>query len=99
MRKFQECLNTKVIANRRVLKFLSELTDQALKNTFKEHIVKLEDYPLSLREMDTEKIKGTKNTFRLRISGNRIIFFADNAEGVVYVTHIEARKRAYNKAG
>ncbi len=49
--------------------------------------------------MDTEKIKGTKNTFRLRISGNRVIFFVDNAEGVVYVTHIDARKRAYNKAG
>ena len=50
----------KVIAHRRVYKFLKELTDQALKNTFKDHIIKLEDYPLSLREMDTEKIKAPK---------------------------------------
>jgi mRNA-degrading endonuclease RelE of RelBE toxin-antitoxin system len=78
---------------------LNELTDQVLKNTFKGHITKLEDYPLSLREMDAEKIRGAKNTFRLRIGGYRVIFFVDNAEGTVYVTHIEARKRAYTKKG
>jgi mRNA-degrading endonuclease RelE of RelBE toxin-antitoxin system len=89
----------KVIAHRRIYKFLNELTDQVLKNTFKEHITKLEDYPLSLREMDTEKIRGAKNTFSLRIGGYRVIFFVDNTEGTVYVTLTEARKKAYAKTG
>lgn len=68
-----------------------------MKASFKEHIVKLQDYPLSLREMDTEKIKGAKNTFRLRIGKSRIVFFVDNIEGKVYVTEIEARKSVYAK--
>lgn len=88
-----------VIAHRRVLKFLSELTDKALKETIKVHIEKLQDYPLSLREMDTEKIKGEKNSFRLRIGKYRVIFLVDNQEGCVYVTSIAARKKAYTKKG
>ncbi len=87
----------KVIAHRRVYKFLNSLTEQALKNNFKQHIAKLEDYPLSLREMDTEKIRGVKDTFRLRIDKYRVIFFVDNSERTVYVTHIEFRKKAYTK--
>jgi mRNA-degrading endonuclease RelE of RelBE toxin-antitoxin system len=49
--------------------------------------------------MDTEKIKGAKNTFRLRIGKYRFIFFVDNAEETVYVTHIETRKKVYTKTG
>ena len=67
----------KIVAHRKVYKFLNEVSDQALKKSFKDHIAKLEDYPLSLREMDTEIIRGVKDTFRLRIGGYRIIFFVD----------------------
>ena len=49
--------------------------------------------------MDTEKIRGAKNSFRLRIGGYSVIFFVDNNEGTIYVTHIEARKKAYTKKG
>jgi hypothetical protein len=48
----------KVVAHRKVYKFLNELSDKSLKVAFKDHISKLEDYPLSLREMDTEVIRG-----------------------------------------
>ena len=89
----------KVIAHRRVLKFLNDSTDQALKSTIKGHIEKLEGYPLSLRQMDTEKIRGAKNTFRLRVRKVRILFFVDSPQGTIFVTHIEARKRASEKTG
>ena len=56
----------KIVAHRKVYKFLKEVSDQALKIAFKEHIAKLEDYPLSLRDMDTEIIRGVKNTFRIK---------------------------------
>jgi mRNA-degrading endonuclease RelE of RelBE toxin-antitoxin system len=47
--------------------------------------------------MDSEKIKGAENTFRLRIGRYRIKFFVDKRDGTIYVTHIEARKKAYAK--
>jgi hypothetical protein len=40
----------KIVAHRNVFKFLSEASDQALKKALIEHIKKLEDYPLSLRD-------------------------------------------------
>jgi len=87
----------KIIAHRKVYKLLNELSDQAVKKSFKEHISKLEDYPLSLREMDAEIIRVFKNTFRLRVGSYRIIFFVDKADATIYVTDIKARKKAYNK--
>jgi mRNA-degrading endonuclease RelE of RelBE toxin-antitoxin system len=87
----------KIVAHRNVFKFLTEVSDRALKKAFKEHIEKLEDYPLSLREMDVEMIRGVKNTFRLRIGSYRIIFFVDKVDATIYVTDIKARKKAYVK--
>ncbi|MGD0994735.1 MAG: type II toxin-antitoxin system RelE/ParE family toxin [Candidatus Bathyarchaeia archaeon] len=87
----------KIVAHRKVHKFLNDLTDQALKKTVKDHIAKLQDYPLSLREMDTEKIHGVEKTFRLRIGKYRIIFFVNKSDNTIYVTDIKARKKAYTK--
>ena len=58
-------------AHRKVCKFLNVVSDQALK----EHIVKLEDYPLTLSDMDTEIIRGLNSTFRLRVGYYRIISY------------------------
>ena len=87
----------KIITHRRVHKFLSSLKDKNLKQTITNHITKLQDYPLSLREMDVEKIKGMDKTFRIRIGKHRIIFYADTKEKTIYVTHAEDRKKAYTK--
>jgi mRNA interferase RelE/StbE len=89
----------KIIAHRRVHKFIRELKDEKLKNTIKDAIAKLEDYPLALREMNTEKVKGLEKTFRIRIGKYRVIFFVDKTERTIYVTHAEARKRVYKKLG
>jgi mRNA-degrading endonuclease RelE of RelBE toxin-antitoxin system len=58
----------KVIAHRRVHKFISNLKDENLKDTIMDHLAKLEDYPITLREMDIEKIKGLEKTFRIRMA-------------------------------
>lgn len=47
----------KVIAHRRVHKFISNLKDENLKNTIKDALTKLENYPITLREMDVERSK------------------------------------------
>jgi mRNA-degrading endonuclease RelE of RelBE toxin-antitoxin system len=75
------------------------MKDENLKNMVKDALTKLEDYPVTLREMDVEKIKGLERTFRIRIGKYRIIFHVDKTEKTIYVTHAEARKRVYEKLG
>ncbi len=40
-----------------------------------------------------------RKDFRVRTIKNKIIFFVKNTEKKIYVTHIEARKKAYEKLG
>lgn len=87
----------KVVAHRRVHKFLSNLSDENFKFAVTCGIAKLDGYPLVLREMDVEKIRGMDKTFRIRFGTCRIIFFVDDAERTIFVTHAEARKKAYTK--
>lgn len=87
----------RIVMHRRVQKSLNSLKDKKLKLTIIDMITKLENYPLSLREMDTEKVRGLERTFRVRTGRYRLIFFVDNTERLVYVTHLEARKKAYEK--
>jgi len=87
----------KVIAHRRVHKFINNLKDENLKDTIKDALTKLENYPITLREMDVEKIKGLEKTFRIRIGRYRIIFHVDKTEKTIYVTHAKTRKKIYKK--
>ena len=87
----------KVIAHRRVHDVLTNLKDEKLKNKIKTAIIKLENYPICLREMDIEKIRGLKRTFRIRVRDYRIIFYVDKNEKTIYVTHAETRKSVYKK--
>ena len=89
----------KVIAHRRVHKFINTLKDDNLKGTITKHLAKLENYPITPREMDIKKIKGLEKTFRIRIGKYRIIFKVDKTEKTIYITHAEARKKAYTKLG
>jgi mRNA-degrading endonuclease RelE of RelBE toxin-antitoxin system len=86
-----------VIAHCRVYKFLKSLKDENLKHAVIQNIANLEDYPLSLRTMDIEKIQGLEKTFRIRIGKYRIIFHFDSEENKIYVTHVDTRKTAYAK--
>ena len=87
----------KVIAHRRVHKFIRTLRNEKLKHSIIEAMEKLEDYPISLREMDVERIKGLKKTFRIRVGQHRIIFYVDKPERKIYVTHLDTRKKVYKK--
>jgi len=89
----------RVIAHRRVHKFISKLKDEKLKTAVKTALKKLQNYPISLKEMDVEKIKGLERTFRIRIGDYRIIFHVGKMERTIYVAHIEARKKVYERLG
>lgn len=84
-----------VFAHKRVLKFLKDLAEEETKSKIKETIRKLADYPLTLREMDVEKLEGVERTFRVRIGRYRLIFHVDKRERVIYVTHLGTRESIY----
>lgn len=85
----------RVIAHRRVLRFLNRLRDERQKQAIIEAMEKLESYPMSLREMDVGTIRGLEKTFRIRVGRFRIIFSVIKKENTIYVTHLDTRKRIY----
>jgi len=48
----------KVVAHRRVLRFLNSLDDERQRKALVEAMERLEGYPVSLREMDVASIRG-----------------------------------------
>ena len=58
----------------------------------------LENYPMSLRDMDVATIRGMNKTFRIRVGRYRIIFTVEKVENTIYVTHLDTRKRIYRKS-
>lgn len=88
----------RVLAHRRVLRFLNTLDDERQRRAILETMENLERYPMSLREMDVASIKGVDKTFRIRIGRYRIIFTVDKEENTIYVTHLDTRKRIYKKS-
>jgi mRNA-degrading endonuclease RelE of RelBE toxin-antitoxin system len=85
----------KVVAHRRVLKFLKGLDDEGQKKTLMEAMENLERYPVSLREMDATTIRGAEKTFRIRVGRYRVVFVVDKEESTIYVTHLDTRKKVY----
>ena len=79
------------MAHRRVQKFCDSIKDKNLKLAIINYIAKLEDYPLTLEKW-IRKNSGLERTFRVRVGKYRIIFFVDNAEKTIYVTHTKERK-------
>lgn len=84
-----------VVAHKRVMKFLVELGEQATKDRILETVRRLVDYPLSLRELDAEKLEGAERTFRVRIGRYRLIFHVDKNGRTIYVTHLGKRESIY----
>ena len=86
-----------VVIHRRVQDFLTELREESIKERVKESIRRLTDYPLSLRELDVEKLQGIERTFRVRVGRYRFIFYVDKKERTIFVTHLGKRESIYEK--
>jgi len=87
----------RVLAHRRVLKFLKQLEDENLKNRLKETILRLKDYPVILRRLDVEKLENLEGGYRVRSGEYRIIFIVDKKEKIIFITHIGKRESIYEK--
>ena len=84
-----------VFLHRKALKALEELQQQEVKEKIKETIQSLTRYPLSLRDIDVEKLQGLERAFRIRVGRYRVIFQVDKQERTIFVTHIEKRESVY----
>ena len=87
----------RILAHKRVFKFLQGLKDENLKSKFKEAILEFENYPIALRRFDVEKLDGLEGSYRLRIGEYRIIFIVDKRERTIFITHIGKRESIYEK--
>ena len=85
----------KVLAHRRVIKFLKNLQDERLKARLKEALAELQNYPIALRRLDVEKLEGLKRAYRVRVGEYRIIFLVDKEDETIYITHIGGRESIY----
>jgi len=81
--------------HKKALKFLEELQQEETKKKIKQSVERLSGYPLSLREMNVQKLEGLEKTFRIRVGGFRIFFHVDKKSRTIYVTNIEKRESAY----
>ena len=84
-----------VLVHRRVLRFLEGLSDGTTKVKIKDATEKLVNYPLSLRELDAEKLQGAERTFRVRVGRYRLIFYVDKARRTIFITHLGKRESIY----
>jgi len=78
----------RVIVHRRVSKFLTRLADEKARRRLLDVLASLRDYPVVLRSLDVEKIRGAVRTFRVRVGRYRIVFYVNKAERTIYVTHV-----------
>ena len=85
----------KVLAHRRVIKFLKNLQDERLKARLKEALAELQNYPIALRRLDVEKLEGLKRAYRVRVGEYRITFLVDKEDRTIYITHIGRRESIY----
>jgi len=81
-----------VFLNRQAAKFLAEL-EPKLKGQLSEKLKELEHYPKL--KLDSVKISGEADTFRLRSGDYRALFKVYEKERVIVVLKIDHRRKIY----
>ena len=77
-------------------KFLKRLKEKE-RNKIKESLKLLQFYPIPRRYLDVAKVKGMKDTYRLREGKYRILYSSDAREKIVFVCKISTREKAYKQ--
>ena len=83
-----------VFLTNRAEKALKSLGDRGLRRRIEEMIDTL-SHTYFPKGYDIKKLKGVKNTYRLRIGDYRIIYTVNFNNSQIFVTSITPRKKAY----
>ncbi|MCW3998782.1 MAG: type II toxin-antitoxin system RelE/ParE family toxin [Candidatus Bathyarchaeota archaeon] len=80
--------------HRKIDKFLSEL-DSKRRRQLAEDIMCLQTFPQFSKHLDIEKMRGRKNTYRLRTDDFRVLFEVNKTAQTINVLKIDRREQAY----
>lgn len=80
---------------KRALKFLSNLKNE--KENTERLFLLLKDNPVPAKSLDVSKLKGLKNTYRIRIGKIRIVYEVKWDERMILVHRISFRKDVYSR--
>ncbi len=83
-----------VLLTNKAEKALKALSGIKLKRRIEEAIDNLA-YTYFPKGYDIKKLKGVKNTYRLRIGGYRIIYAVDFKKSKIFILALSHRERAY----
>ncbi|MGH9878140.1 MAG: type II toxin-antitoxin system RelE family toxin [Nitrososphaerales archaeon] len=83
-----------VILSNRASRKIKKLPQPYL-SRIKELLITLRENPIPTTTFDVAKMKGTKDTFRIRIGDIRIIYSVSWNDRSVYVLIIDWRERSY----
>lgn len=84
-----------VLLSNQARKFLDRIGDSALRSRLFGMIDALSSNPIPYKKYDVKKIKGMKNSYRLRKGDIRIQYAFSGKTKTVYVTAIKRREQAY----
>ncbi|MCD6514748.1 MAG: type II toxin-antitoxin system RelE/ParE family toxin [Candidatus Odinarchaeota archaeon] len=83
-----------ILIKKSAFKFISQL-DKEYKQRIYELIRTIKVAPIPARLFDVTKLKGYKNTYRVRLGKMRIIYEVDWSQNVIIIHFVGYRKKAY----
>jgi mRNA interferase RelE/StbE len=84
----------KIYLHKKAEKSLYRLPMQTIRKVH-EFITELETNPVPWKTWDIRKIKGEKDTYRVRLDKYRLIYMVNWKEKEIVILKIEPRKKAY----
>ncbi|ASJ02593.1 addiction module toxin RelE [Thermococcus profundus] len=87
-------MSYRVILHRNVLKSLKQAPD-SIKQRFYEFVEELRFNPIPSERFDIKKLKGRKNTFRVRLGGYRVIYELEKDELLILIIKFGKRENVY----
>jgi len=89
-------MSFQVNIKKKALKFVSRL-DRKEKERLREALLLLKDYPVPVKVLDVAKIRGEKNTYRIRIGKIRVLYEVLWKDRAILIKRVDLRKTAYRK--
>ncbi len=89
-------MSFQVNIKKKALKFVSKL-DKKDKERLRKALLLLKEDPIPIKLLDVAKIKGEKNTYRIRVGKIRVLYEVLWNDKVILIKRVDFRKTAYKK--
>ena len=90
-------MSFQVNIKKKALKFVSKL-DKKDKERLRKALLLLKEDPIPIKLLDVAKIKGEKNTYRIRVGKIRVLYEVLWNDKVILIKRVDFRKAAYKKS-